>query len=827
MIERKTAEKIEMFEFALFVLIHAVYTWFFSTTDVAVKVSIYAAVTSVCAFVCLFLIKDLLRSQTLFIFCIMIATQLIGGEMGSLAMGVCIYMISGALISIVGSIKLNRRFFIITNIFIVIGLVMEYDAITKFMPIRYYGMVIMFCESFLITENLLVTIYQRKVEEVETQNGLLNVVQKEKNQFFANMSHEIRTPMNAIIGMSELIMREEDASDKIREYCYNIHSSGENLLGIINDILDFSKLESGKMDIVNENYSFASVIQDITNTAIFRKGYKDLDIIVDCSPNIPKTFVGDELRIRQILINIVNNAIKFTNEGYVFIKVNCHETDEGNFLQFQVEDSGIGIKKEDQIHLFDSFNRTDYLKNRFVEGTGLGLAICRQLVGLMHGTIKLYSEYGKGTTVIVDIPQEIADDAPFLKLNDEKNVIVGVYVDKDNHLRPGDLYYNEAMRHIWEDLNIEFKEITDFSDMIQYVDQGRITHLFIGDFEYADQKNFFDQMAKKVHLFVHHDVQKAITLSPDITEVLLPLCSLNIITAMNGEPLYNQFIDEKAVDIIFSAPEAKVLVVDDNDINLRVAEGILKLFDIHAELVHSGKEALERLKKQDIDLVLMDHMMPELDGMETTEIIRRSYNDYGRDLIVIAMTANAVNDAKNMFLTNGFQDFLPKPVTLKDLNGLLRKWLPGKKLVFKNEQDKKQIKVLLPETPRQEEEIAVTTEPTFVPMEVNEAFALENMGGMKDLYIELLEYSLEMQDERMKEIQESFDEEDYEEYQIRVHALKGAMRSLGIEEIALVAQSQENACKEKRFQDAVEGHAHFLEECDRAHESIRYYLKNL
>ncbi len=824
MIERKWAVRIELFEFVLFVTIHTVYAWIFLDSDVAAEVSFLAFITSVATVISLYWIKDLLFSQTLFIFCIMIATQLIGAVVGSFAMGICIYMISGALISIVGSTKLNARFFIITNAAIIIGLIREYDVIKEFMPIRYYGMAIIFCEAFLITENFMVLLYQRKVEEVETKNDLLELVQKEKNQFFANMSHEIRTPMNAIIGMSELIMREEDASDKIREYCYNIQSSGENLLGIINDILDLSKLESGKMDIVNEVYSLASLLQDVSNTAIFRKGYKDLDIIIDSSPNLPKALVGDELRIRQIMINIVNNAIKFTEQGYVYIKVTCYDEDGENHLRFQVEDSGVGIKKEDQIHLFESFNRTDYLKNRYIEGTGLGLAICKQMVRLMHGSIKLYSEFGKGTTVIVDIPQPISDSTPFLRLKSNDNMSVGIYIDKEQHLRPGDLYYGESTRNIWDTLKIPCKEFTDFPAMMDAVEKGRITHLFVGEGEYMDQKNYFDQIAAKIQLLVTHNVQNTILLSDNVIEVLLPYCAMNIITALNGEAIYNQFIEEKTVKIVYSAPDAKVLVVDDNEVNLRVAEGILKLYEISAELVHSGKEAIERLRQQDIDLIFMDHMMPELDGIETTQIIRRSYGEYGKNIPIIAMTANAVNDAKNMFLSNGFQDFLPKPVTLKDINEMLRKWIPGTKLVFRDEHDRKQVNVLVPEED-QKVQLVKKSEPEFTPMRIDMDYALENMGGMKDLYKELLEYSLEVQQERMEEIQTCYDKKDFKEYQIRVHALKGAMRSLGIEEMALIAQKQEFACKEERYQDVIDEHEHFVEECDRAHDTIRWYLE--
>lgn len=833
MIDRRWAVKIELVVFVLFVFLHVGYAWIFLPVDVGLKVTVYAALTSVGAAFSLLCVKDLLRSQTFFMVCIMIATQLIGAEIGSLAMGICIYMIAGALISIIGSSKLNKRYFVIVNLALAIGYIMEEDAISKFLPLRYYGMLVIFCEAFLITENLMVLLYQTKVEEVETQNDLLNLVQKEKNQFFANMSHEIRTPMNAIIGMSELIMREVDTTDKIREYCYNIRLSGENLLNIINDILDFSKLESGKMDVVYNPYSFASLIQDVINTTMFRKGYKDIDIIIDCSPDMPKTMIGDELRLRQILANIVNNAIKFTEQGYVFIELTCHEIEGENYLKLKVEDTGIGIKKEDQVHLFDAFNRTDYLQNRYVEGTGLGLAICRELVGLMHGTIKLYSEYEKGTTVIVDIPQKIADATHFLQIKKQENMYVGIYVDKEHYLKPGDFHYNEATAHFWDGLGIPFKVITEFTDLMNCVENKKITHLFVGEGEYMDQKSYFDKIAGQLQVYVTHGVQTDVSLPGNVKEVMLPFCSVNIVTAMNGEPLYHQFIEEKAVKILFSAPSVKVLVVDDNDINLRVADGMLKLYDMDVNIVHSGKEAVKRLEKQDIDLVFMDHMMPEMDGVETTRLIRDTYHEYGQSLPIVAMTANAVNDAKNMFLENGFQDFLAKPIILKELNIILEKWLPESKRILKNDNDQKLVTVMNQETKTSDvmnalkKEETAGSEEAFIPMEVNEAYALENMGGMRDLYKELLEYSLEMQQERMKEIQDCFEKKDYAEYQIRVHALKGAMRSLGVEEMAQKAQEQEFACKEGRFQDVENGYENFVAECDRAHKSIKKHLETM
>jgi CheY-like chemotaxis protein/HPt (histidine-containing phosphotransfer) domain-containing protein len=238
-------------------------------------------------------------------------------------------------------------------------------------------------------------------------------------------------------------------------------------------------------------------------------------------------------------------------------------------------------------------------------------------------------------------------------------------------------------------------------------------------------------------------------------------------------------------------------VVDDNEINLRVAAGVLKLYQVEVVLAESGKEAIEKLKEQDIDLVLMDHMMPEMNGIEAVHIIRKNGGEYEKNLPIIAMTANVVNNAKDMFLSNGFQDFLPKPVELRSMDAVLRKWLPKKK---------------------QEWDVVQY-------MKINETVAVENMGGQRDMFKELLEYCLELKDQRWQEVQDAFDKGDFEEYEIRVHAIKGAMRSLGVEEMALAAQAQEKACKEGDFEKAKANHDNLHEEYNRACKSIEHFLE--
>jgi CheY-like chemotaxis protein/HPt (histidine-containing phosphotransfer) domain-containing protein/two-component sensor histidine kinase len=603
--------------------------------------------------------------------------------------------------------------------------------------------------------------------------------------------------MNAIVGMSELIMREPYATDQIREYCYNIQASGENLLAIINDILDFSKIESGKMDIVNDEYSIASVIQDVTNTAIVRKGYKDIDIIVDVSPDLPKRLYGDAIRNRQILINIVNNAVKFTDEGYVYISVTCFEKNGENWLKMVVEDTGIGIRQEDKPHLFESFSQLDTKRNHSVEGTGLGLVICKRLVDIMHGKIRLESEYGKGTTVTVELPQPVEDASPFLSLKENEPMYVVVFGDGTHYTWNGVERYRQLNEHFWNVLHVPYMLSTDFDELVELMESKEVTHVFTSTQEYIDHRMIFDRMSSYIKIFVIYSSQYSEKFGGHVRGIREPYYSINLVSAINGEAFYNQYIDEKEIKIQFHAPKAKILVVDDNEINLRVAAGVLKLYQVEVVLAESGKEAIEKLKEQDVDLVLMDHMMPEMNGIEAVRIIRKNGGEYEKNLPIIAMTANVVNNAKDMFLSNGFQDFLPKPVELRSMDAILRKWLPKKK---------------------QEWDV-------IQYMKINETVAVENMGGQRDMFKELLEYCLELKDQRWQEVQDAFDKGDFEEYEIRVHAIKGAMRSLGVEEMALAAQAQEKACKEGDFEKAKANHDNLHEEYNRACKSIEHFLE--
>ena len=881
MVDTKQLHFVEIMEYLLFAAMHVVYSAWTKDAAITQLVFIYAVGMSIITAGCLIVISNEWYKQIGFTLCVMMGVHLIGTAMGSLAFGICIFMAAGTLISIYGDRKLNCYYIIIVNMTIVFDLIMEYDVITAKVPIHYYVMMIMTCEIYLLTETYMVLLYQQKVEEIQIQNELLNIAQKSKDEFLANMSHEIRTPMNAIVGMSELIMREENTDPKVAQYCHSIQSSGNNLLAIINDILDFSKIESGKMNITYEPYSIAASLNEVVNTAMFRKGYKDIDIIVDVSPNMPRLLNGDDIRIRQILTNIITNAVKFTDKGYIFIKAECYERNGDTWLRIVVKDSGTGIRREDLAHLFESFKRLDSKKNRSIEGTGLGLPICKRLVELMHGTIRIQSEYGKGTTVTVDIPQSIVDKSPSLTLlNKNVNVITFLLPD-DKSEEQRDMHYNKAVDNMWEALNVHNEKCIDLETFKKMVETGKYTHVIAGTKAYLYNREYICKLTKDIKVFVLNDPIYSQSFEEGIYSINLPFCSVSVVPALNGEAYYNEITDDN-IGTSFTAPEANVLVVDDNDLNRKVAEGILKLYKVNVILADSGKTAINILNKKPVDIVFMDHMMPEMDGIETTKVIRQNGTEKYRNVPIIAMTANVVNDSKFMFLKSGFQDFLPKPVKVREIGVTLKHWLPRTLIVengdigdndIDNTDDKtvtgnyitispiddgfsetsswnsnsenvtkdtlKKIREVVSEDIVQKipEDVSKDTSENnpeddqtetkhdrdFV--EINADVAIENMGGQKDLFKELLEYCLELEEKRWDEIQKEFDDKNWEEYTILVHALKGGMRSLGIEELALAAQGQEFACKEGRIDDAIKGHGPLKELYDFTHRSIEHYLE--
>ncbi len=398
---------------------------------------------------------------------------------------------------------------------------------------------------------------QEETKKVEEAN-------RQQSRFFSSMSHEIRTPINSILGLNEIILRQNDASEEILKDARNIQGAGKMLLALVNDILDISKIEANKMDIIPVNYSVASLVSEIVNMIWLNAEQKGLQFEVNIDPSIPTELYGDEVRIKQILVNILNNAVKYTKEGQISLHMEREEIEEDRVLiVFSISDTGMGIRQEALPHLFDAFRREDEEKNRFIEGTGLGLSIVKQLVELMDGKISVNSVYTQGSTFTVSLWQKISDAQQVGEIN----------------------------------------------------------------------------IANYGSLRFHNTYE----------------CS-------------------------FEAPEARILIVDDNKMNLEVEKKLLESTKMSIDVALSGQQALEKTLNRTYDVILMDHLMPEMDGIECLERLRRQTGGLNNNAPVIVLTANAGSENRELYTNSGFDDYLIKPVSGQQLEDMLIKYLPDYKI---------------------------------------------------------------------------------------------------------------------------------------------------
>lgn len=637
--------------------------------------------------------------------------------------------------------------------------------------------------------------------------------ERSKSDFLANMSHEIRTPMNAIVGMCELILR-EDISEEVRENCFNIQHSGRSLLSIINDILDFSKIESGKVELIEESFNIGSTINDVINMAVTRKDDKDIEIIARVDPDIPKGLVGDEGRIKQVMINLVTNAVKFTNKGCVVLKISQNRYEYGINLNVSVSDTGIGITEENMERLFTSFLQVDTKKNRAVEGTGLGLAISKRLVARMGGFVNVSSTYGEGSTFKFVIPLKVSDPEPFIQIREDAKRKVAIVLDfeKYKHARVA-REYTKLIHELGEKFCTEFVIFQNAKELKTRMETEPFSHCFTAKEEYLEDTKTFMELAKKVQLLVIQDRMSAIDLPEKVKCIYKPFYAMSVAAVLNNEKYIYNVYERKAPSIRFVAPEARVLIVDDNIMNLKVAEGLMKPYNMKITTVVSGKDAIEALKMQDFDIVFMDHMMPEMDGVEATALIRGMEGEYYKKMPIVALTANAVNGAREMFLASGFHDFIAKPIELSSLDRVLRNWLPKERM--------KQVSGM--ELSRAEETKTVESK-TFQEVICSEK-GLMYAGENQEVYFANLLTYLKSGPGYRKSLQERFEKEDWTHYGIEIHALKSSSLSIGAESLSGLAKELEFAGKEGNFEIIRKKHAEVVSLYGKVLEEIEEYLE--
>ncbi len=652
----------------------------------------------------------------------------------------------------------------------------------------------------------------------QQQNALIKKLEyanHAKNDFLANMSHEIRTPMNAIVGMCELILR-EDISDDVQENCFNIQSSSRSLLSIINDILDFSKIESGKAELIEEPFNIASTVNDVINMAMTRKGDKDIEIIVRVDPTIPKGLIGDEVRIRQVIVNLLTNAVKFTpSGGVIIIKITQSRHEYGINLNVSIEDTGIGISEENLEKLFTSFQQVDTRKNRSEEGTGLGLAISKRLISKMGGFINVFSTYGEGSVFRFVIPLKVSDAAPFIEIDTidyKTNIAVYLDMQKYSHKRI-ETEYKKLMGEIISKFRVEVTVFETFEELQEGVASGRFTHCFTAKEEYSRYSEWFIENSGKCQMIVIQDRFSTVELPDNIKRVFKPFYALSFAAVMNNEKYLVGINGQKDSTVHFTAPDAKVLIVDDHAVNLKVAAGLMKPYNMKIITVASGQAAIDALRSKDYDLVFMDHMMPEMDGVEATQFIRSMEDEYYRKLPIIALTANAVSGAREMFLSNGFNDFLAKPIEIGFLDRILRMWLPEKYQIANST-------IMKIEDDSSDEHASKEVLNGPVQYDVG----LKYSGGDRETFCGILNVYVRSSEEYRQLISGYYDVEDWNNYTTQVHALKSSSLSIGAKELSELAKMLEMAGKAGDYEVIHKNHVAVLTLYDEVVRNVTEYL---
>ena len=494
------------------------------------------------------------------------------------------------------------------------------------------------------------------------------------------MSHEIRTPINAILGMDEMILREyKDPS--LKQYAFNIKNAATTLLSLVNDVLDFSRIEAGKISVIPEEYDLSLLVSDIVFMMRERANKKNLYLNVSVNKEMPAKLIGDEKRVKQIIINLVTNAIKYTNEGGTDLIIDYEKIDDETiYFKGTVKDTGIGMKPEDIEKVFNAFERFDEIKNRTIEGAGLGMSIVKQLLNLMEGDIDVKSTYGVGSEFSFRIKQKVESFEP------------------------------------------------------------------IGEYEKAIEK----LIAEK--------------------EDYLPS---------------------------FKAPDIRILAVDDTEINLTVLQGLLKQTLVKIDTCTSGEAALEKLKDNRYEIMLIDHRMPHMDGIELLKKIRSDTSNDNSKSICIALTANVISGSKEMYLREGFNDYMEKPVIAKKLEELLLKYIPEDKLKTDAYADVESAEALNSD----EQAVSCAEDVNWDEIERLDAEGIINIengiefSGTKALFIDTLKFFRDSIDDKADEIEEFYFKDDFDNYRTKVHALKSSAKLIGATKLSEKALALEQAAK--------------------------------
>ena len=730
----------------------------------------------------------------------------------------------------------------------------------RFCPVVYfavllYGLLFQYRDAFVVTplsvSRLLlhgalvcVAAYMTKImadrrnsEMKDTKARILELEESSRRteDFLTNVSHELRTPVNAVTGLTSVMLKSETDSVR-RENLLSVQKAGYRLFGQIEDILDYTEIDAGRIVLSEDSYMLSSLINDMITEQYAIEEKKGVELIFDVEAKIPAMLSGDGKKIKKILKHLVNNAVKFTEEGGVYVRIYALPKPYGINLCIQVTDTGIGMSAESLSRITEKFYQSSRGRDRRAGGLGLGLPIVYGLVAVMDGFVHIESQPGKGTTVTVSIPQKVVDDSPGMSVKNPAGLCLACYLMPEKYKVPEvRRFYDDMITHIARGLDVTAHRVFRQDELDNLVSMYRLTHLFLAREEYEKDPEYFENLDREIVVTVVADQALWVKEGSRVKILPKPFYCFPLVNVLNSsaEDDGNGFQNKRMI-----CPGVRVLVVDDEPMNRLVAEGILKDYQMSVVTVSSGREALEICQTEEFDLLFIDHMMPEMDGVETLKQLRRIGGE--ADLFTaVAFTANAVSGAREMFVREGFDDFLAKPIETVELERVLKKLLPKTRIRYTEETvvpvretDPGKTEPMGTEnqtepggTKNQTEPGGTQTqaEPEGAAAETDEIALLQKAGvntvsGLnycrndKAFYLQLLTKFAEDAPLKEEDLQRLYEEKDYGNYRIQAHSLKSTSRMIGADQLSQTAKEMEDAAKDSDAPYIKTHHREFLEE---------------
>ena len=493
-----------------------------------------------------------------------------------------------------------------------------------------------------------------------------NETKEDMEDFLSNISHELRTPVNVVNGMSRLFMNKQDS-----EEVDAIYAAGLRLSEQIESIQDYTEIKRDELILEEEKYMTMSLIHDVVTNYNQNNEKRDLELVVDLNPNVPNMMKGDIKKLHKIFSHLLSNSIKFTHSGGIYIKITANKRDYGVNLIIEVTDTGVGMTRKDIAQVSKGMYQANKKRNRSTGGIGIGLPIVYGFVHKMQGFVKIESKRGAGTTVKLSIPQQIVDSSPCLSVKEGFSGDIMFFTDPSKYRIPVlREFYKSMAVNIATGLGVRLFSASSKEDADRLLEKLNVSHIFMGQDEYEQNKDYFEDLCNRGYLIA---VSAFEGFTPDegslIKVMPKPLYGIPVVQILNNEDAFNS-IDGKKEKLSLVGRTA--LIVDDEPMNLVVASGLLREYKMYTDTAESGAEALAKYENEDYDVIYMDHMMPEMDGVECMKKLREMADRMGRSPIIIALTANALSGAREMFMNEGFDGFIAKPIDLNEFERVMK-----------------------------------------------------------------------------------------------------------------------------------------------------------